>query len=74
MAEFYVVHWVDPKLTPEQKEALKKSISDVVAKNPAIKYDGIMWDAPAPKDVEDILTAVGAPFDAIIPCFIPHQH
>ena len=82
MPKFYAIHYTDkgklPKLTPEQGAALKKGLEDALAKNPAIKYNGTMfdpntgigvcdWEASATADVEDILKALGVPYDVVAP-------
>lgn len=82
MAKFYVFHYTDkgkiPPLTPEQGAEIKKAMEDALAKNPAVKYNGTMFDpntgigicdfdAPTAKDVEAILIADGAPYDIVVP-------
>jgi len=80
--KFYVIHYTEkgrlPKLMPEEAAAMTKRFQDALAKNPAVKYNGTMFDpntmigvcdfdAPSAKDVEDIQKAVGAAYDVIIP-------
>jgi len=82
MAKFLVMHYTDKgkisPLTPEQGAEIKKAMEDALAKNPAVKYNGTMWDpstgigvcdfdAPTAKDVEDVLAAEGAPYDVVVP-------
>ncbi len=76
MAKFYAIY--TEKLTAQQEATLEKGIEDALAKNPAIEYNGTKfdpsigigvceWDAPAGKDIEDILKAIGAPYNVVAP-------
>lgn len=82
MPKFYVFHFTEKnrlsKLTPGQTAIVIRKFGDVLAKNPAIKYNGTMFDpktmigvcdfdAPTAKDVENIQKAVGAAYDIVIP-------
>ena len=82
MAKFYVIHYTAngrlPKLTPEGGEALKSLLGQLLAQNPAVKYNGTMfdpgtgigvcdWEGPDLKAVEDVVKALGVPNDAVVP-------
>jgi hypothetical protein len=82
MPKFYVIHYTEkgrlPRLTPEQAPAMKKAMQDTLAKNRNLKYNGTMfdsktgigvcdWDAPTAQAVEDVMKALGVPYDAVVP-------
>ncbi len=82
MSKFYVIHYTEKnrlkKLTPEQTATVVKKFTEALAKNPAVKYNGTMFDpntmigvcdfdAPTAKDVEGIQKAIGVAYDVVIP-------
>jgi len=82
MAKFYVIHYTEqgrlPKLTPEQVPAMKQAMQDTLSKHPELTYNGTMfdpntgigvcdWDGPTAQAVEDVMKALGVPYDAVVP-------
>ena len=82
MAKFYVFHFTEkgriPKLTPEDMEAMKKALPDILAKTPGLQLNGTMydpttgigicdWDSPTKEAVEGVQKALQIPYDAVVP-------